>query len=75
MLGTAWLLEVDVIAYWQYGMGGGWVRYRHSPQSSGRGGTFLCHVIQGGPGYTRAFHCEPLPDFPEPELEKITKIE
>ena len=26
-----------------------------------------CHVIQGEPGYTRAFHCEPLPDFPETE--------
>ena len=67
MLATAWDLRVDIIAYWQYYNEGGWVRYRHGPKSSGRGGALLVHIIQGGPGYTRAFHCEPLPDFPERE--------
>ena len=49
MLRTEWLLGVDVVAYWQYGMGGGWVRYGHSPQSSGRVARFCVTSFKADP--------------------------
>ena len=65
-LATAWLLKIDIVVYWQYWNGGGWVRYKHGPESNARGPAFLVQTIQGGRGHYNAFHCEPLPDFPEP---------
>ena len=67
ILATAWVLQTDLIVYWQYWNMGGWIRYKYGPASNGRGGSFLCQAIQGGERFRTRFHCEPLPDFPEPE--------
>ena len=73
ILATAWVLQTDLIVYWQYWNMGGWIRYKYGPESNGRGGSFLCQAIQGGERFRTRFHCEPLPDFPEPEYV-ITKL-
>ena len=65
MLATAVLLETDLVVYWQYQTGGGWVRYKYQEDSDVRRGALLLQVIQGGRGHYGAFHCEPLWDFPE----------
>ena len=46
MLATAWVIQTDIVAYWQYNLGGGC--YRYGLESSAHRATFLCHVIQGG---------------------------
>ena len=67
ILKTAWVLQTELVVYWQYWNMAGWIRYKYGPESNGRGGSFLCQAIQGGEKFRTRFHCEPLPDLPEPE--------
>ena len=66
MLGTAMFLECDVLVFWQYATGRGWIRYSARETESFSRETFLVQCMHSE--VYKAFHCEPLCDWPIEEL-------
>ena len=66
MLGTALLLAIDTLVFWQYGDGQGWIRY---PCASRGPAVREALLIQAAHSEKyKVFHCEPILDWPIEEL-------
>ena len=61
MLDTALYLGVDILVYWQYGEGNGWIRYSASEGAACKE-AFLVQCIHSEK--YKMFHCEPICDWP-----------
>ena len=66
MLGTAMYLKVDLLVFWQYESGRGWIRYSAEETESFGRETFLIQCMHSA--VCKAFHCEPLCEWPIEEL-------
>ena len=62
MLATAMWLQHDVIVYWRYNTGKGWIRYPARGRGASTRAAFLFHIIYSPSA--RLFHCEPLVEWP-----------
>ena len=62
MLGTAEVLGCDILVYWRYSNGKGWIRYPVQERGPSRRAAFLFHVIHSEKA--QLFHCEPLVKWP-----------
>ena len=62
MLATARWLQYDVIVYWRYDTGKGWIRYPSRARDASTRAALLFHCIYF-PGAT-LFLCEPLIEWP-----------
>ena len=66
MLGTAMYLKVDLLVFWQYESGRGWIRYSAEETESFGRETYLIQCMHSA--VYKAFHCEPLCEWPIEEL-------
>ena len=60
MLGTALFLGVDILVFWQYEDGRGWIRYSTKKGASCRE-AFLIHCVHSQK--YKMFHCEPIQNW------------
>ena len=57
MLGTAVFLRRDILVFWHYAKGKGWIRYAASDKGGGQREAFLVQCVYSE--RYQAFHCEP----------------
>ena len=62
MLGTAVFLGRDILVYWQYAKGKGWIRYAAADKGGGQREAFLVQCVHSE--RYQAFHCEPIVEWP-----------
>ena len=66
MLRTALLIAIDILVFWQYGDGQGWIRYPGASQGPAVREALLIQAAHSEK--YKMFHCEPILDWPIEEL-------